>query len=323
MKARNVLWPVVIMSALSLAGACGSDDGGGGGGNTPVGGSDGTGDGGTDTGATSSGGGTKQTGGMSTSDAGETSGGASADAAGASAGGMVGVGGAGIDLCADLDLNCEDDDDPCTEDECNPATGECGIPRTGTSCDDGVFCNGEDSCDAGACTEHEGDPCNGQACNEADDACECVMDEDCPADMPGEWSECAFATTCVEMGTRTRPVAKFSCDNGACVQEAAVENEACPRETDGLSCDDGLRCTGTDKCKNGNCDHTGNPCAGGGADADGCWETNTMCRPCGVGAPCGGIMQCCNSGGTTASCQNTCFIIKPDFSADIAFDPQP
>jgi hypothetical protein len=232
------------------------------------------------------------------------------------------VGGAAADLCEGKDLTCEDDDNPCTEDECNPATGECGIPRTGTSCDDGMFCNGDDTCSEGECTEHEGDPCNGQTCNEGDDVCECVVDEDCPADMPGEWSECAFATTCVETGTRTRAVAKFSCDNGACVQEAAVENENCPRETDGLSCDDGLRCTGVDKCKAGNCDHSGNPCAGGGVDADGCWESGTQCRSCGIGASCGIKSSCCSSGGgTTASCQAglTCGIII----GQIAMDPTP
>jgi hypothetical protein len=295
LKARNVLWPVVIMSALSLAGACGSDDGDGGGGNTPVGGSDGNGDeGGTSTGATNSGGGTKQTGGMSTSDAGEATGGSMADA-GASAGGMTGVGGAGIDLCADLDLNCEDDDNPCTEDECNPATGTCGIPRSGTSCDDGVFCNGDDSCEAGACTEHDGDPCNGQTCNEAEAFCECTLDEHCAEDVPGEWSECDYATTCIETGKRTRLVTTFACTDGKCVQGAKSEDEACTRDTDTATCEDDLnRCNGAETCKAGTCKGETNPdwaCKDNVNKA--CYGSGTMCRECNGTTPCGGDEVCC------------------------------
>jgi hypothetical protein len=318
-KARYALWPVIIFSAVSLASACSSDSGTGT--DPDTGGTTGTGDGGSgaDTGATTSTGATDSVGGM-TSDAGSSAGGAGEAVTGGAAGASGAAGAAGGDLCEGKDITCEDDDNPCTEDVCNPATGECGIARTGTSCDDGKYCNGDDTCNEGECTEHEGDPCNGQTCNEADDVCECVVDEDCPADKPGAWSECTFATTCVETGNRTRAVAKFSCMEGACVQEAAVENEVCPRETDGLSCDDGLRCTGVDKCKAGNCDHSGNPCAGGGVDADGCWETGTQCRSCGVGAACGAKYSCCDNSGTTASCSlGFCGIII----AKIGLDPTP
>lgn len=325
MKLRNVVWPVVILGAFSLAGACSGGDGGsvGGGatgGDAAEGGGDGNGTSGTKTT-----GGSKNTSGSANGGASDGDGGSDGATAGATTAGAPGVGGAGADLCEGKDLTCEDDDNPCTEDECNPATGECGIPRTGTSCDDGMFCNGDDTCSEGECTEHEGDPCNGQTCNEGDDVCECVMDEDCPADMPGEWSECVFDDVCDEMGSRNRPVAKFSCTSGACVQEAAVENEVCPRETDGVSCDDAKICTGTDTCKNGSCVSTGNPCAAGADDADGCWESGTQCRPCGVGAPCGSGLTCCNSGGTTASCKtfNSCFVIVPQLGGQIGIEPQP
>lgn len=321
MKLRNVVWPVVILGAFSLAGACsggdgGSDGGGATGGDAAEGGGDGNGTSGTKTT-----GGSKNTSGSANGGASDGDGGSD----GAATAGAPGVGGAGADLCEGKDLTCEDDDNPCTEDECNPATGECGIPRTGTSCDDGMFCTGDDTCNEGECTEHEGDPCNGQTCNEGDDICECVIDEDCPDDMPGEWSECVFDDVCDEMGSRNRPVAKFSCTEGACVQEAAVENEVCPRETDGVSCDDAKRCTGTDTCKNGSCVSTGNPCAAGADDADGCWETDTQCRPCGVGAACGSGLICCNSGGTTASCKTklACIGAEPQLGGMIGIEPQP
>jgi hypothetical protein len=322
-KLRNVVWPVVILGALSLSGACSSDGGtsnGGGatGGDAAEGGGDGNGTAGKD------GGGSKNTSGSASGGASDGGSGGEPVAGGSTGGAAAGAAGAGSDLCVDSDLTCEDDGNPCTEDECNPATGKCGIPRTGTSCDDGLYCNGEDSCSDGKCTEHEGDPCNGQTCNEAEDYCECAGEEDCPADEAEAFSECDFGPAlCTEAGKKTRAVKTFTCTDGKCVQGAKVEEEDCARETDGLSCDDALRCNGTDKCKNGNCDHSGNPCAAGGADADGCWETNTMCRACGVGAACSGIMQCCNSGGTTASCKNNCFVINPDFIGDIIINPQP
>jgi len=51
----------------------------------------------------------------------------------------------------------------------NPANAGAGQARctinvtNGTACDDGTFCNGNDTCTAGACTTHVGDPCTGGA----------------------------------------------------------------------------------------------------------------------------------------------------------------
>ena len=43
----------------------------------------------------------------------------------------------------------------------------------GTDCQDGLFCNGEDSCLGGECSWHEGDPCGSdETCNEEIDTCE-------------------------------------------------------------------------------------------------------------------------------------------------------
>jgi hypothetical protein len=65
---------------------------------------------------------------------------------------------------------------------CSGASAECpaDLPKdNGSSCNDGSFCNGADTCVAGACTSHAGDPCPGadgdadcsEACDEAADAC--------------------------------------------------------------------------------------------------------------------------------------------------------
>jgi hypothetical protein len=66
----------------------------------------------------------------------------------------------------------------CTTDRCDGA-GSCVFVEnaaSGTSCDDGLFCNGTDTCDGSGTCEHSGDPCVGgaecnQICNEAQDNC--------------------------------------------------------------------------------------------------------------------------------------------------------
>ncbi|HEX2875120.1 MAG TPA: hypothetical protein VHP33_27905 [Polyangiaceae bacterium] len=318
MKARHVLWPVVIFSAVSLAGACSSDSGTG---TTEVsGGSDGEGGNGPSTGATTSTGATSSNGGMST-DAGASTGatgGASGGAAGAAGAGGAAVG----DLCEGKELDCPDDDNPCTEDECNPDTGECGIPRSETSCDDGVYCNGADTCDAGECSVHEGNPCSG-TCNEAGEYCECATKDDCPADEVGEYGDCAYATECVETAMKSRTVTKYSCNGvGKCVAGApTIETAPCTRETDTNVCTtDGNRCNGTEKCKNGQC--TGdnvNPCAGQAATPF-CYPSGEQCRKC-TGSTvantvgCAANQKCCD--GSCIASANNCFIVLPQLGAQI------
>lgn len=284
MKARYALWPVMIFSAVSLASACSSD---GDTGTDNTGGTTGTGDGGSgaSTGATTSTGATDAGGGMPATDAGASSGATGGVATGAAgAAGAAGAGGATAgDLCEGKELDCPDDDNPCTEDECNPETGECGIPRSETACDDGKFCNGEDTCDAGECTAHAGNPCTG-TCNEGGDYCECATKDDCPADEPGEWSECAWGGECVETAMKTRAVTKYTCNNvGKCVSSSAVENAACARETDGVACTDNLnRCDGLELCKNGSCvpqGATADPCKNNAAKPY-CYNSDPTCRVC-------------------------------------------
>ncbi len=53
--------------------------------------------------------------------------------------------------CTGATSPCPDDGNACTEDVCVPATGVCGVPRTGV-CDDGDACTVNDACADGACT---------------------------------------------------------------------------------------------------------------------------------------------------------------------------
>ncbi len=112
--------------------------------------------------------------------------------------------------------------------------------NNGISCDDGLFCNGADTCLGGTCSVHSGDPCgddglfcNGaESCNETGDVCDHSGD---PCVDDGLF--CNGPEVCNEIGD--------VCDHSG---------DPCP--------DDGIFCNGTESCNETGdvCDHTGDPC---------------------------------------------------------------
>jgi len=72
-------------------------------------------------------------------------------------------------ICAN-DSDC-DDYNPCTYEVC---AGQCVYyDSSQTPCNDGLYCNGEDTCENGDCSLHSGDPCpSGTVCNENTDSCD-------------------------------------------------------------------------------------------------------------------------------------------------------
>ena len=96
------------------------------------------------------------------------------------------------------DAQC-DDSSECTTDTCD--NGGCvNTPlAAGTSCDDGMYCNGEETCDANGVCQAGALPCPGRACDEGNQACVgCTSDDVCPL--------CQY------------------CSNGACVNQAAGDD---------------------------------------------------------------------------------------------------
>jgi hypothetical protein len=174
------------------------------------------------------------------------------------------------------------------------ANGTCGPTANGSGCDDGVFCNGADTCASGACTgAHTGDPCAANV-GDADDDCSESCDEatdGCTAADPNN-SACDDGLYCTGVDT---------CTGGACVPAGdpcagtvgdgdTDCSESCNEAADdctaydpeGSSCDDGLYCTGVDTCASGACVSAGDPCGAsiGDADADcseSCDETTHLC----------------------------------------------
>ena len=126
------------------------------------------------------------------------------------------------------------------DEDCDGAI-DCADPDcAGAACDDGVFCNGSDTCGGGGCTAHSGDPCPGASvCDEGAGTCtDCATDVDCPSRTTGLWSSCGgFSGPCGEMGTRQRTVTTYTCDAGVCAGHLGSESGPCTRSsTDGRTC---------------------------------------------------------------------------------------
>lgn len=129
----------------------------------------------------------------------------------------------------------------------------------GVACEDGLYCNGDDTCQGGACSVHDGDPCpddglfcNGEeTCDEEAGQCEVLNVPDCQDD--GLW--CTGQEYCDEINDE--------CSN------RFVPN--CP--------DDGLFCTGSEYCEEDTdqCDNSGDPCGSGFV----CNESTNNCDPVG------------------------------------------
>jgi hypothetical protein len=288
MKLRSSLILVLTVSgALGATVACGSDDSSS---DDKKNGGDGGG-----AGAESVTGGAEATGGKKGGTGGSKgdTGGSKNDTGGSEAGGAGGEKGSGSACSTD----CTDDGNPCTEDTCNEKTGKCGVPRTGNACDDGIFCNGNDTCDAGECSEHAGDPCSETSCNEGSNTCECAKVEHCPGEDlsseknggAGEWGtievgdSCEYDSTCDEACSCSVAKTTYECVAGSCkaTKENLIDTTCGSRDTDGTTCkSNGVFCDGTEKCASGSClsDPTTVPaCKGGPAY---CYAPLDKCVTC-------------------------------------------
>lgn len=176
-----------------------------------------------------------------------------------------------------------DDGDACTEnDVC--AAGACA--GTALNCDDGVFCNGVETCDAATGCADGTAPCDaaaGETCNEVAARCDvCAVDGDCADDgnlctteacVDGQ---CASTpVSCPEDGTFCNGVEACDSATGLCASpgDPCPAGEVCDEATaaclpgtvcatDADCADDGLYCTGAESCDLVSllCVHAGDPC---------------------------------------------------------------
>ncbi|HUU01785.1 MAG TPA: hypothetical protein VM425_10110 [Myxococcota bacterium] len=183
------------------------------------------------------------------------------------------AGGRCVDCLTDGD--CDDGVD-CTTDSCDGGAGTCGsLPDDALCPDDGVFCNGPESCDAANGCVSGGDPCfsQGLVCDEATGLCR----------------------TCVQAGDCDDGVActTDTCDTGTCL--FTPDDTACP--------DDGVFCNGPEICdRQAGCVGDGDPCTGLGQLCD---AGNGLCVDCLADSDCFDGVACtddvCDNGLGTCS----------------------
>ena len=190
------------------------------------------------------------------------------------------------------------DQNPCTDDACDPASGCTAAPNDALACDDHDPCTHDDHCSGGACQGASdciadsdcgaaGAPCLEVVCDcgtctfvpafegqDCDDGKHCTVGEVCLG------GTCAGGQPldCSEAGDGDCVVG--SCDDtvDACVGEAAA---------DGIFCDDGDGCTVADHCVGGACVADPMDCTewGDGCNAGLCANGHCAAQPT-VGAQC-------------------------------------
>ncbi|HEY2774590.1 MAG TPA: hypothetical protein VGK20_11145 [Candidatus Binatia bacterium] len=219
-----------------------------------------------------------------------------------------------------------DGDANCSE-SCNEVTHACDAPDPdGSSCDDGLWCNGSDRCAGGQCIAHSGSPCPGpdqdfschESCDEADHACDAPDPVGAPCN---DGLFCTVGETCNASGAcigGSSPCPGADGD-GNCAETCDELGRSCTAsDPEGSPCDDGLFCTATDTCDGrGTCRGWGDPCAADVGDGDSdcsesCSEADRACSAPDIdGAPCDDGLACtigerCIGGACTASGTTSC-----------------
>ncbi|MFN2375262.1 MAG: hypothetical protein ABR538_01915, partial [Candidatus Binatia bacterium] len=195
--------------------------------------------------------------------------------------------------------SCAFDENPCTDDICN-GSGACTAGENSDTCDDGLFCNGADTCVDGGCNGHAGDPCAGggvcgDSCNEATDSCFDAQGTVCRASggvcdvaevCTGSSGDCpanvfvSTATTCRASAGVCDTAEACTGSSATCPADAFVSTATTCRASAGV-CDVAETCTGSSAtCPNNGFVSNGTVCRADAGDCD--------------------VAETCN--GSTASC---------------------
>ncbi len=147
------------------------------------------------------------------------------------------------------------DNNPCTNDACDSATGTCKAIANTVNCDDGNKCTVGDICAAGACKAGSAKSCaDGTVCT--DDSCDsatgnCVNAANTkPCD---DGSKCTADDVCA--AGQCKPGKLLICDDGnACTDDLCdPATGACGFTPNAKTCDDKNACTSGDACQGGTC----------------------------------------------------------------------
>ena len=162
----------------------------------------------------------------------------------------------GIDPC--------DDGVPCTDDTCDEVLDTCGNAVNDANCDDGLFCNGAEVCDAALDCQAGSDPCD-DAITCTDDSCDDLLDtctnatNDNLCDNTLFCDGLEFCDAALDCQFGTPP----DCDDlvGCTVETCDDFNDVCVNTPRDVLCDNGLFCDGPETCDSVlDCQLAADPC---------------------------------------------------------------
>jgi len=213
------------------------------------------------------------------------------------------------DTCADgackggAPISCGDDN-PCTDDTCEPVLGCQHQPNT-APCEDGNKCTVSDACQAGSCKPGTPATCiDGNVCT--DDGCNPVTGCTYTPNTAGcdDGNLCTKSDKCTD-GQCKAGEAVVCDDKNLCTNDSCSPLNGCVFLPNEAPCSDNNVCTVGDKCANASCAagpaldcDDGNACTTDSCQpATGCVHT-----PLPEGANCGGGKVC--AGGVCTNCPN-------------------
>ncbi|HZF52777.1 MAG TPA: hypothetical protein VE093_29175 [Polyangiaceae bacterium] len=253
LKGRRWVWGGLLVALAALPVGCGSETEGtastaSGGGRGGEGGGEGGGDGGSPTGSSTASTGVGGAGGEAGAGGGGGAGGgaggaggeAGAGGGGGAGGGAGGMGGSGQGGAGGAGQG--------------GAGGGGGAQacQTNADCDDNVFCNGVETCDAGTCAMGAPPSCDdGVACSV--DVCDSITDACANAPNNAACDNglfCDGIEACDLVLGGCAPSAGSPCDDGVgCTADACDEAaDSCSHAPDNAACDNQVKCDGTEVC---------------------------------------------------------------------------
>ncbi|MBI5608482.1 MAG: lamin tail domain-containing protein, partial [Deltaproteobacteria bacterium] len=181
-----------------------------------------------------------------------------------------------------------DDQNPCTNDSCDPAKGCVALANTAT-CSDGSACTSADVCSGGKCGGatvncDDKNPCTADSCDKQSGCANLPSSATCT-----DGNACTSGDVC--SGGACQPGGATTCnDSQVCTSDTCEASQGCVFLPNTAACSDGTVCTSGDVCSGGkcagsavNCDD-GNACTTDSCDAvKGCVHTPLACA---VGTAC-------------------------------------
>jgi len=174
-----------------------------------------------------------------------------------------------------------DDGVACTLDTCNEAEDRCDHAPSNAACNDGILCNGTETCDAiqgclpGTPVQcNDGIPCTIDSCNPTNGSCfhipsnalcsdgmfcngpeTCHVTQGCQPGVSPNCDDGNFCTddSCNEVLDRCENVVKVCDDGDICTDDFCLPATGCSHPFNSASCDDEDDCTEEDRCVEGDC----------------------------------------------------------------------